>query len=118
MSRTLTVIRCYGYRLIGGRAIEDGDKLLDRVTGFANGADIFRAEAARKALGVHFEVHGWEDQTLVVTSSVRVVHDAGIVALGPLKVGRTWDAALDRVVDRLRLQVDGPAQWHALARWY
>ncbi len=117
MSRTLTVIRCYGYRLIGGRMIEDDEKLLDRVTGHS-GADIFQAESARKALGVHFEVHGWEDQALIVTSSVRVVHDAGIVALGPLKVGRTWDAALDRVVDHLRLQVDGPAQWYALARWY
>lgn len=117
MSRTLTTIRCYGHRLIGGRMISDPDALLDRVTGHSR-ADIFRAESARKALGVHFEIHGWEDQALVVTASLATVYDDGIVALGSLSVDPTWDAKLDRVVDHLRLQVHGPAQWYALARWY
>lgn len=118
MSRSLAAIRCYGYRLIGGHAIVDGDKLLDQVAGVRAGSSIFHAEAARLALGVRFELHGWEDQALVVTASLATVYDEGIVALGRLTVDPAWDAKLDRVVDHLRLQVRGPAQWYALARWY
>lgn len=140
MGRSLTVVKCYGYKLredgCGGftYALDvsddddddaddddeymDPERLLDRVIGLPERASWQKKDAARKKLGVEFHRYSWGDDSqpyvLAVASSVKASHD-GIVPIGSPKVAKSWNAKLDRVVKELGLKVVGPAQWYALA---
>lgn len=118
MGYTLTVTKCYGYKLDEELYDVYGGDLLDRVTELGDSVDYGVRLDARKALGVEFNTYACGDDppmVLSITASAETARGAGIVPIGTLDVDPTWVAKLDYVIGKLGLKVDGPPQWCALA---
>lgn len=129
MGYTLSLIKVYGYPVTFDEDDEDnedlgGDDILDRITGMGD-SDIATRIAARKALGVEFELYSRDGDDgmprfLTVTEASRTVYDDGIMPAGTFEVGADWRAKLDHVVKRAtpKITAQGEPGWYFLARFF